>query len=396
MNIVRLTTRIYPDIGGSARYAFMLSKNLSSANLKFFNISSKNENTGKSNSKILNPYFRIYYLPVKIPAHKENLINKILFTSKFLYFSIKRIIKLHTKHRIDLIHADNPSITGIVSFILGKILGIPFIYTQHGIESPYLLDYLFELNLIYHFAEKYIIISRKMEKYFELNNKNLEKLEWIPNGVNIEEFYHVQSQQEKRNLIKELGYSEILNPTDFIILCIGYMEIKQKVLGMIDLLYGFKTFLEKLGIKESENIKLVYIGTGAYENILKEEINETNLQNVLFLGKQLQIKKFYAIADICCLTSYMEGLPTVLLEAIASEVPCIATDVGENKEILDDISLVEPGNTRQIAQKLKMFYRSESHRKEVIKRNLEKIQKFDWNTIGKKLKSLYLNSIFNQ
>ncbi len=52
-------------------------------------------------------------------------------------------------------------------------------------------------------------------------------------------------------------------------------------------------------------------------------------KNVFLLGIKLDIEKFYAISDFGALTSYMEGFPIVLLEAVASKIPCICTDVGE-------------------------------------------------------------------
>ena len=81
MNILRLTTRIYPDIGGPAVYAFRLSKNLSNEKFKMINIACKPENINK-NAHIVNPNFIIHYLPLRVPPRDANLLNKIIFTIK--------------------------------------------------------------------------------------------------------------------------------------------------------------------------------------------------------------------------------------------------------------------------------------------------------------------------
>ncbi len=394
MNILRLTTRILPDKGGPARYAYFLSKNVSSKNFKFFNISCQSEKSTNRKVKLISPNFKIYFLPIQVPEYEDNLLTKFLFVSKFLYFSLKKIFKIHKGYRIDLIHSDNPSITGIVAFMINKVLKIPFIYTQHGIESPYLLDYLFELNLIYPSVKKYLIISRKMISYFKLNKKETDKLEWIPNGVNISGYFHAQSKLEKKKLIEELNCSELVKPVDFIIIYVGYMNLKQKVLGMIDFFNAFRFFTSKLNDKESENVKLLYIGTGTYENMLKKQIKNYSPKNVYLLGEKLQIKKYYAIADLCGLTSYMEGFPTVLLEAIASQVPCIATDVGENNKILSKESLVNPGAVDEFTEKTYKFYSDKKFREKVIRISQNKIRKFDWEKVSMKLKSLYIECVY--
>lgn len=393
MNIIRLTTRIYPDIGGPAVYTYLLSKHISDKNFRIFNVTCKPERNFES-IKFVNSNFIINYLPIIVPSYDKTIVKKLTFIFKFILHSIKKILELHRKHRIDLIHCDNPAITGLISIVFKKIFKIPYIYTQHGLESPYKLEYLLELGLIHRFSTYYVIISRRMIKFFEKNNVSLEKILWIPNGVELNKYYHAKNEKEKQEIINDLGISSITNPNDYVIIYVGYMTLKQKVLGMIDFLHGFNKFLNDLNEEDKKRLKLLYIGDGLYIHLLKNELDKLNLKNNVFLlGVKKDMEKYYAISDLCALTSYIEGFSTVLLEAIASQVPCISTEVGEAREILDSDSLVPIGDRDKIASKLKRFYKEKEFNKRIVEVSSKKIKKFDWITISKNIKRIYYDSI---
>ena len=391
MNIVRLTTRIYPDLSGPAVYTFMLSKYVSGQDFRIFNISSMYDPFHKKEKKI-NRYFNIYYLPTNVPTKDDSIYKKIIFIFTFIIFSFKKILQLHHKHRIDLIHCDNPSLTGIVALIFNYIFRIPFIYTQHGLDSPYKLDYLLEIRSINHRSIYHIIINRKMKAYFKKNNADIRKIIWIPNGIEMSKFFHVKNYNEKSRIIKELELSKIIKVDDFVIVYIGQMVFQQKVKGMIDFLYGLNLFLGALNESEKKKVKLLYLGEGLYSNLLELKIRKLKLDsNAFLLGEKKKVENFYAISDISALTSHIEGFPTAVLESIVSGVPCIATDVGEVKQLLDENLLVPVGNREKISELLKRLFIDKKLREELVKNSLELVKRFDWKNIAKIIKNVYLN-----
>ena len=229
-----------------------------------------------------------------------------------------------------------------------------------------------------------------MRKFFEINKVNTKKLIWIPNGVELNRFYHVKSEREKQDIISYLKISPIINVKDYIIIYVGYMFLKQKVLGMMDYLYGFNLFLNNLKETEKKSIKLLYVGDGQYRELLEKEIVRLNLENNAYiLGERKNIEKFYAISDQCALTSYIEGFPTVLMEAIASDVPCISSDVGEVNEILTKDSIVPVGDKQAIALKIQKFYENKTFRDNNLIKSKEKVKRFDWIKIAQKFRDLY-------
>jgi len=389
MNIVRLTTRIFPDKSGPAVYTYFLSKYVSNKNFKMFNITGRPK-WSSIKSKKVNSNFRIDYLPVSSPRWDAKIHKHLLFLIKFGFYSFKKIVKLHRHFRIDLIHCDNPAITGLIAVIFNRVFKIPFIYTHHGLDSHFKLNFLVELRLIYKYSTNNIIVSRQMKRFFEKNKVNTNKLIWIPVGIDLNNFFHVKTEAEKDKLIHELKISHILNSDDYIVIYVGYMDLKQKVLGMIDFLNGFNDFLKSIKEKEREKIKLLYIGDGKYKNLLDDEIKNLNLiNNIFLLGIRFEIEKFYAISDFGALTSYMEGFPIVLLEAVASKIPCICTDVGEIKEIVDEKSLVPCGNREDIAAKLQLFFENKDLCERIIEESFNKIKKFEWNNIADQFRSIY-------
>ena len=393
MNVVRLTTRIYPDKAGPAVYTYLLSKHISNKNFNMFNITCRPEGI-TDKTKIINSQFKIDYLPLTAPRWDAKIHKHLLFLIKFGLYSFRKILNLHRNYRIDLIHCDNPAITGLIAVFFNRIFKIPFIYTHHGLDSHFKLNFLVELRLIYRYSTKHIIVSRKMKTFFEKNKVDIGKLIWVPVGIDLNNFFHIKTDDEKKKIIKDLDLSHIINVDDYIILYVGFMDLKQKVLGMVDFLYGFKDFLNIISENQKKKVKLLYVGDGKYKYLLNKEINDLKLSdNVFLLGIRLNIEKFYAISDLGALTSYMEGFPIVLLEAVASKIPCICTDVGEVKEIVDENSIISCGKRKNITAKLKLFYQNKDMCERVSESSFKKIKKFEWNNIAKQIKKIYLKAI---
>jgi glycosyltransferase involved in cell wall biosynthesis len=231
-----------------------------------------------------------------------------------------------------------------------------------------------------------------MKAYFEKNNADTRKIIWIPNGIEMSKFFHVKNYNEKSRIIKELEISKIIKVDDFVIVYIGHMVFQQKVKGMIDFLYGLNLFLGTLNEREKKKVKLLYLGEGLYSNLLELEIRKLRLDgNVFLLGEKKKVENFYAISDISALTSHIEGFPTVVLESIVSGVPCIATDVGEARQLLDENLLVPVGNREKIAKLLKRLFINKNLREVLVKNSLELVKRFDWKNIAKIIKNVYLN-----
>ena len=241
-------------------------------------------------------------------------------------------------------------------------------------------------------SKRTISISRKIENILK-NNFKLKNAYWFPNTIDISNYTHIKSLKEKEKIIKNQKLNELLDKEDFIIVYIGYMVFYQKVKGMIDFLYAFSKFLKNKNLTEKEKIKLLFIGKGKYSDLLLNKIQELDLkQNVFFLGERYDIKELLSISDLLALTSYIEGFPNVLLEAMASEVPCLASNAGENKMIIDNTGfIVKPGDIENITKFIEYYYRLPIDKKRKLgEKSFKTIEShFDIKLIGKKLVKLY-------
>src|SRR5204863_1257122 len=83
--------------------------------------------------------------------------------------------------------------------------------------------------------------------------------------------------------------------------------------------------------------KLIIVGDGAERVSLEAAARTSNLaKRIFFTGQVSDVRPFYELADVFVLPSHSEGSPNVLLEAMAAEVPVVATAVGGVPEIAEN------------------------------------------------------------
>lgn len=264
-------------------------------------------------------------------------------------YQVYRVLKLN---KIDIIHVHTP-IAAFVGRIAAMLAGVKIkVYTVHGfiIDKPifyfvekvmarYFTDYIFTVN-----EEDYL---KAIEKGFIFPEKitNLNSV-----GIDINKFNPALiSLSEKKALKKKLGIGE----NDRIIGYIGRI-IAEK--GVLDLLYSYL-------IVKQKDIKLLLVGPwdlGERDNEtvfkIKQLIKDKGLESeVVLTGYREDIPQLLNIMDVFVLPSYREGMPVSLLEAMAMEIPVIASNIRGSKEAVDEAVgfLYEVGNIEQLASCLR-------------------------------------------
>lgn len=104
-----------------------------------------------------------------------------------------------------------------------------------------------------------------------------------------------------------------------------------------------------------EKVKFYVAGDGALRPYLEKTIEDLGINNnIVLLGKRSDIPELLNQADFFVLSSRHEGLPTVVIEAMACETFVVATDCGGSAEILGETGiLVPPQNSEALAEALK-------------------------------------------
>ena len=95
----------------------------------------------------------------------------------------------------------------------------------------------------------------------------------------------------------------------------------------------------KLNVSSSgvENVKLLLVGPleNNLDPLLPETLKEINYNpNIISVGYQTDVRKYYAISNVLVFPSYREGFPNVVLQAGAMQLPSIVTNINGSNEII--------------------------------------------------------------
>jgi len=137
------------------------------------------------------------------------------------------------------------------------------------------------------------------------------------------------------------------------------IDLNIPVIGTIGrLVYqkGFSYFLEaaEMLYRKKKQIQFVIVGHGPEENNLKKMAESLGISKVcIFAGQRFDIPELLSVFDIFVLSSVLEGLPRIVIEAMAMERPIVATDIdGVREELTHEKSglLVSHANPKTLAE----------------------------------------------
>lgn len=135
---------------------------------------------------------------------------------------------------------------------------------------------------------------------------------------------------------------------------------------------GYPYLFETMGLLKDENIIFKIAGGGAsLENPDVKALFEQyqlDAKKVHLLDQISDMPAFYQSIDAFLMTSITEGFPNVLVEAMASGLPCISTDVGDAKYIVQDLgSIVPPRNAQALAEAILSYLHKTEAEKQALK-----------------------------
>jgi glycosyltransferase involved in cell wall biosynthesis len=191
-----------------------------------------------------------------------------------------------------------------------------------------------------------IVKSTQMQKLIANSNCIV-----LPNGVDFERFYPVDKHEAK----KKLG----VRAQENIILFVSDPNRPEK---------NFKLAEKAHALLNDSSCKLQVVNRVSPESL--------NL--------------YYNVADVCLLTSFHEGSPNVIKEAMACNCPIVSTEVGDVKEVIGSTKgcYITPFEPKEVAEKLKTAL---SFGKRTNGR--QNIQHFECSVIAEKLINLYKRCI---
>lgn len=256
------------------------------------------------------------------------------------YWSFFKVGKILRKNKINIIHTHNTQ--ALFDGTMGALMSgcvKTIVHTDHARGAPGARRWVFIERLMSKFVYKYVAVSddtaRKRVKYEKISE---QKILTIMNGIDGTK-YQIDIDEEK--LRNELGM-----PLKGPVVGLGVRLTEQK--GIHFLLQAMPTVIKKF-----PDITLVIAGRGPLADDLKKEADDLGIHpNVRFIGPRLDIPALLKLFDLYVLPSLWEGLPMVLLEAMAAGCPIIATDVGGVSMAIRDGEngkLIKPGNVDQLS-----------------------------------------------
>lgn len=245
------------------------------------------------------------------------------------YFILKNIIK---DFQPDVVHTHMVHANIFTRLVRLTTPVKKLICTAHNSNEGSVLRMLL-YRLTHNLADLTTNVSHTAVSSFE-KKKAVPKntMRTLYNGVNFKNFTY--SPNAKQQLINELN----LNPKVKIILAVGRFN-KQK--NYPNLLRAIKILKEKYNLP----FLLFIAGDGELRADIEKLIAELNLNNdVILLGRRSDVPKLMSACDVFVLSSDYEGLPTVLIEALACQAHAVSTDVSGAAEILKDNGKIVPVN----------------------------------------------------
>ncbi len=232
---------------------------------------------------------------------------------------IYTLIKLIKSRRIDVImttlyYAD------IMGAVTGKLGDVKAVFFWETISSP---EWLLPRRLISYRAaikwcDKVISVSKRTADFLVEERKIYpDKIKIIPYGVDLKKYSNGNSHMVRRKLK--------INEKDKIIGMVGRLVTQKGHVYLIDAATSI--------VKRYPNLKFLIVGDGNLRSVLEKKVKDNQLSNnFIFLGARNDVPDLLKAIDIFTLPSLFEGLPNVVLEAMASKKPVVATSVDGTKE----------------------------------------------------------------
>lgn len=333
----------FPPLGwGQANANYYLFKEFRKYNdYKFTLITSS---VGKKKIDEFSDNITIYYLDIwKNWKNLHNQWIKDLLVNAYKTYKLSK--KIIQKEKIDLTICWSYPAIGIW-YRLFKRYNIPYIALLRGSDVPFyekkweFLDkFIFKyLAPIFWKNAKYVIANSKQLKELALNISPKQDIKVITNWINLEEFK--SKNNDKKNNKK------------FNILFVWRLTERKWITYLLE---WFKNFS-----KDKMDVYLNIVWDGSLYEEVKSYIEKNNLKDNVklhWLVNHKNIKEFYHVSDMYILPSLNEWMSNTLLEAMASSLPVVITEVWWTKELFDGNGwIIKKKDSDDITEKLELAY----------------------------------------
>tara|TARA_E500000178_G_scaffold12714_1_gene12233 strand:- start:3173 stop:4264 length:1092 start_codon:yes stop_codon:yes gene_type:complete len=297
----------YPSFerGGATKILFNL--------IKFF--SKKKINIYLITNKISNDLKHVKLLKTLIIKDKNiSFINNRIITSFKAAKLLVKLIKILDKDHTIIFSMQSNFFSTLIGFIFKfktiiRVSEDPCGATKYADNKLFAYIILITKFLTYNLSYKIIANAKKSQECIKKFTYNKNKVIFLRNPT-LNKLHKIKKTKSKKYFLNIGRYCKQKNQS-----------------FLIDTFYKFN--------KKNDNFVLILNGDGADKEKLKEKVNKLKLnKKVKFIGWKKRTDDLYKNAKLFILTSYYEGMPNVLIEALNNEIPVIAFNSSGVEDLL--------------------------------------------------------------
>ncbi|MBT4277471.1 glycosyltransferase [Candidatus Falkowbacteria bacterium] len=328
-------------------------------------------------------------------AKMEDLVKYPLKLNKliFPFIACFKASKLHKKNKYDAIWAMMAAYAGFAAmFFKTRHPKVPYLLTlQEGDPIDYILKKVRFVKPLFKRIFTKADYLQAISNYLASWGKGMGfkgELKLVPNAVNTAHFSQEYNEEELNELKKELGKKD----NDKYVITTSRLVLKNAVDDVIKSLQYLP-----------DNIKFLVLGDGPDKEKLDKLVEKLKVKDrVKFLGlvDHKVMPKYLKASDIFIRASLSEGFGNSFIEAMAAEIPVIATQEGGIADFLFDSEknpnkkstgwAVNKRDPKGIAQAIKKILDNQEQTKKTVE-NAKKMafEKYDWNIIAKDMEGIF-------
>lgn len=338
------------------------------------------------------------YHPIVCNLRKESYISRRIKTmgvkvhnlcqAKYSPWALFQIIKILRQGQIDLVHTHlfKADTLGIIAAVINKIPVICHCHISDVRKDKKKWQILVD-RFLGRFIDKIIFCSEVgINSNLMIKNIKTEKMKFIYNSIDLKNIVQCSSKKTAELRTK--------------------MKAGKYVVGTVARLSeqkGIKYLLEAASKIHDDNITYLIVGDGPLKDQLVGLSYKLGIQDrVVFTGFQECVFPYFCCMDIVVFPSLYEGLPIVLLEAMAMKVPIIATDVDGFKEVIKDGQtglLVAAKDPSLLAKKITLLLGDKELALSLTQKARQTVKRFDSSKTISELEKVYgdvLNNVKNR
>ena len=372
IGIVMLVNEFSPVSGGAEKQAERLAAYFAERNKPVWVIT--RHFPGLATSETMHGFHVIR--PITRGPGKTRTITFVLGALKHLWL---------LRHQISIIHAHMLFGPAFAAALAGRLLGKKVI-VKLGSSGPTGEIQISQrtargrlrLTLLRHWADVIVALDGDMQAEALSAGFLPERIYRMGNGIDVSSFTPARS--------REAAKAKLEKQNKVLVLFIGRLVPQKSLPTLLKALHQ--------AVKSCPNLHLVLVGGGIEQAALQGLVDELKLREfVTFAGNQSDVKPYLNAADIFVLPSESEGMSNALMEGMATGLPCIATPVGANLEMLDNGKygmLVPVGNVGAWAAALVELAENPIRRMELGNAAHQRIKaEYDFSVVGARYEALY-------